>query len=541
MKLIKIIAVALFMTILFSSSASAITWTGLFSDPNGLHYVPEMSVSGLNNENYNGEGLLVCDGTTVKKFYIYDGSGSSSTIIYNASTNFDDVLLLPDGDCLVTLGTVIYLVDTSSDSLIDFGAELGTSKITTIYTGGSTIGKLAWTPEGYIYFSYTNSNVLYRTIAPKWVVEQVGSMGTWYYTGHIAGYSDNNHVFIAGRYGGAGDSNMNCKIVNVNSGSIVATIAGNNGFRALAAFATNDNKVYFDDSGANYIYYIQDASSTRTAYLSLTTDYVDSAVGDDGIIYMCEGSSITTYATIDFAGGAGIAGEEPENLYTKAEVNSDYDTYVNNTDIYVRYEIETEPIAETNVTTWQNEYSFKIEMYSPSDILLGYKLIDGTSFDYAEYLVGGMYIGAGNMTKASSFKFTSTTNWVNGTYVLKLYEVNKITGNRALLDTDTYLVLFESYEGSVTDQPDDSTEPTGDEVTTTTFLHSTTFKAIGLIMLCAGVMFLFGGFAGGIVGSGLGIIAAYGFGFISFAWLIIMILVVVLAIAALFRDVITGK
>lgn len=230
--------------------------------------------------------------------------------------------------------------------------------------------------------------------------------------------------------------------------------------------------------GGTYYYFGFYNGSTMTLNLNVAGKaYTGFAVANSGII------AVTYTDTIEFIDNdispSLLSGHQlykaADIKYDKAEVFTYYNIVHNNTPVNILYNmhIDTDKNkAIGNIDTITDSYNWEIDIIAPDGTKLNtYKIPE--TFN-KKGILSSVYTTSGNI---------ELTPRVNGTYILRLFEIDTDTQEKALLKESTFKVLFESGSagGEITDR---------DNVNiVTNFLQSPYFIALIIIGV---VVFQFG-------------------------------------------------
>ena len=186
-----------------------------------------------------------------------------------------------------------------------------------------------------------------------------------------------------------------------------------------------------------------------TGYYPESTATGNIIVKPNGIICFAATTQdkIVTFGTISGAGGVYSEGEgttPPEITYNAKTINAEYKTYYNQTNVRFLWSlgIDDEFINTYNTVYSEpiyNRYYWRIELFSPDDIFVNSYVIP-VNWKYQKYTLG--IFGSGDYVNAGNVQFNNIVG--NGTYTVKIYELNRITGAKAFLDSDTFEILSQT-------------------------------------------------------------------------------------------------
>lgn len=169
-----------------------------------------------------------------------------------------------------------------------------------------------------------------------------------------------------------------------------------------------------------------------------------------------------TYTSISEAGGIYFeeSGTSPSEIsYNSKTVNAEYETYYNQTTVNFRWALA---IDDDFIDTYNSAYSepiynryyWRIDLFSPNGIFVNSYIIP-SNWKYQSYTLG--IFGSGDYINAGNVGFNNIVG--NGTYTVKLYEINSITGAKAFLDADTFEILDQTNpysNGGITESSGES-------------------------------------------------------------------------------------
>lgn len=229
--------------------------------------------------------------------------------------------------------------------------------------------------------------------------------------------------------------------------------------------------------------------------------------------------------------------------YINKDIDSLYSTYYNNSDITIGYNIKTDYLGYSSTDDndlsdqFINDYSFRIELINPSGISETSKSIDASELKQTTHTITTSFYGIPIITgKAHQYSISGTNifynsnNWINGTWTVKLYEVNANTTTHTLLDSDTLEIMnTQSDTNIIIDNTQDSID--GTQLATNIF-NSPYFYALVIIMSVASTGAYFAQGIGFLGGATIGVFISGGFGLIPM-WLILTLIIVFIVLFAL--------
>ena len=199
-----------------------------------------------------------------------------------------------------------------------------------------------------------------------------------------------------------------------------------------------------------------------TGYYPASYDTGNIIVKPNGIICFAATTQdkIVTFGTISGAGGvySEEEGSTPIEIdYNVGSVYSEYESYYNKSNVNIKWSIA---IDEDYINTWtnthnnpiQDTYKFRIEIFSPLDVFVSSYDIPKTSWKYQSYTLG--LFGNGDYVSSGQVEFSNIRG--NGTWKVKLYEYNTITGAKGFIDSDTFRILDQDNPIGTGTQPIDS-------------------------------------------------------------------------------------
>lgn len=454
----KILLVSFIFLILFSVSANAVSFT--LDDATGIsNPITEDGINIFYTVEYNTYG-------EIHKYDTFQGSYSDG--VYDIPQRVIDVYVYGDYYYYVTLNGIVYKT-TLEDYYLQFDSSQDGNTITLSqpYTSDQYNSNILVDSNGdvflhdgdkSIYFIdsskrtsvlwYTN-NVTMRTIFPTSDGEGIsyttldGDEKQYLITDHTL----NSATLI---YSGTADTyNIGYRLTDgylvgsVTTGGVLVlrqlyenkTLMGNITLGTAIGTGVNAEEIIVYNDGT--ILYTKIDSNALIAYFA-------------------------TFSTLDDIGGfsfySGIDLVTPVNEYAESTISSEHDTYFNNSIIRTNYVIATETLSNSEQEYLKNTFDFKVELFNDDNNVLDSYYIYGNSLmveevsnDILDFFTNPilLIIGEEYLYKSGYKDYFNVNNWGNGTYTLKLYEVNKFTGRKALLNTDIFIIRNESYDGEI--------------------------------------------------------------------------------------------
>jgi hypothetical protein len=293
------------------------------------------------------------------------------------------------------------------------------------------------------------------------------------------------------------------------------------------------NGTYIESAGMSSVYNDNEAKY-GTFYLGQNVQSIAYVGASDTIqVISSDYIGISTYEGI------------PQNEYQEENVASLYDTYYQDQTIQTSYRVATSIMNSTSQEYYKDTYLISVELLDENGTYIDSYYIDGSEFTQYDFtnpqynyfqnilmqLITDEYLYIGGYKN-----FANNGNWIAGNYTLKMYEVNKYSGNKVVLDTDTFEIYnntspYDTSTGTNTDIPDST--PLPDRITT--FLNSGWFFAIAILLACTGIAKRSdGGYSstGLILAIPIGLVIAVAMGYIPVWVLFLMFFVVLFAIMA---------
>lgn len=197
---------------------------------------------------------------------------------------------------------------------------------------------------------------------------------------------------------------------------------------------------------------VNSTSSIGTIYSAATShasgfDIGNLIVKPNGLVCFASPATDKVYTFGTISGSGGVYTEDEgttprEITYNVGSINAEYETYYNMSNVNAKWSIA---IDDDFINTWvnthstpiQDTYTFRIELFSNDDVFVSSYDIPKSSWKYQAYTWG--LFGSGDYISSGSVQFSNIRG--NGTWKFKLYEINKITGAKAFVDSDTFQIL----------------------------------------------------------------------------------------------------
>ncbi|MCC7575122.1 hypothetical protein KO361_06030 [Candidatus Woesearchaeota archaeon] len=239
--------------------------------------------------------------------------------------------------------------------------------------------------------------------------------------------------------------------------SYLAPLSNDNWILGAATYSNTRTQIieYNGTASIGNVYY-------GTGYYPTSTDSGNLIIKPNGIICFAATTQdkIVTFSSISGAGGVYTEeeGSTPVEIdYNVGAVSSEYENYYNMSNVNVKWSIA---IDEDYINTWtnthnkpiQDTYKFRIEIFSPLDVFVSSYDIPKSSWKYQSYTLG--LFGKGDYVTSGQVEFSNIRG--NGTWKVKLYEYNTITGAKGFIDSDTFLILDQDSPIGTGTQPIDS-------------------------------------------------------------------------------------
>jgi hypothetical protein len=223
--------------------------------------------------------------------------------------------------------------------------------------------------------------------------------------------------------------------------------------------------------------------------------------------------------------------------YDETSLSTELDQYYNNTAIDIYWSIEGRTTqGEMTTEEFEQSYRYQIDFINPS------------GFKFNEYRISATKLEAGRGVLSGLIEFSGygtvrleppANNWNNGTYTIRLYEVNRTTSGKALLTQNSYEIVNESSEGGGT-----ISEPPEDKTGADFFadiIGSQYFWAMFIIVIPAVALGSIHGVSGMFIGTGTGVILTYLAGFLPLWVMLVFVMMIAIGMSIIMRDTITSR
>lgn len=375
--------------------------------------------------------VILQDGKTYKmKNYLSTKEFSD----YSFSGDNRDAYYLGDFSTSTTMQTMSILVDQAGDIYVSTGGDETLIKIDgTTYTSVTYLSQEA--QNTLITATNMQSRIQYALDANSIVVA----------------YGDTNYDVDVGRITGLNTASKifdNVLLHDTIIWSYIAPLSNGNyiiGFSEYTDLYTN----IIEYNGTTNIGTLYSGSG----YGAATSDGGNIVVKPNGIVLYAApiGDKVITYVTPSGAGGIYFEEEgttPPEITYNAKTVNAEYETYYNQTNVNFKWTlaIDDDFIDTYNIVYSEpiyNRYYWRIELFSPDNIFINSYILP-TNWKYQTYTLG--IFGVGDYINSGNVQFNNIVG--NGTYTVKIYELNRITGAKAFLDSDTFEILAQTNPSS---------------------------------------------------------------------------------------------
>lgn len=221
------------------------------------------------------------------------------------------------------------------------------------------------------------------------------------------------------------------------------------------------------------------------------------------------------------------AAELSYGLSTATPISS---SYYNNSDLDFAVNIATTEMSIVKIQSEFSNYEFLVKLFDNNDAIIETYTIKSSEFKTevaTDGIIGWfdwLLLGDKFVVYSGLAYFDNTNTWDNGTYIIKLYEHNIVTGNLALLDTSSLEILETQFNGSVTTADIDSIDTS---TITDRLLDSPYFFAsiiiLGISLPCAAIA----GGVGLLGGLFISVVLCVGIGIIP-QWTVLLMFVVCL-------------
>ena len=181
------------------------------------------------------------------------------------------------------------------------------------------------------------------------------------------------------------------------------------------------NNVYLYSIGSNIAYNYPDVVVNKDGIVVYTNQYTDK------------------YYTFEIEAGASDFGDSeyvPSAItYDVANINTYYESNYNSTPVDIVYNIKIDMTQQdfTFFSDITDGYSWELDVFNPDNMKVQTYIIPET-FRKTNFLSSVHFI-------TDTVRYTPKTN---GTWLLKLYEKNEQTGERALIAEDSFIVIYET-------------------------------------------------------------------------------------------------
>lgn len=387
----------------------------------------------------------------------FDGSSQEGLLIHNL-TNIVDACELSTGK-LTWLDSNGNVYRKTGTGLLNWDSKEPSDYILLASVSGSTFNSMCVDGEDNIYIAHDTT---------------VTILSAPYYTSSLYYDCSYNALSVHPHPDGilvsdSGSSTAYAKYVKLITGSetaetIYTRAASGVTYPIYDLAATSNGDVYFrtDATGLSRLNYSDSYS------MCLVTNVIHQNaqglnIDNNGIIATGYLNSLYEYSTVDLIGGfffTPVGSGIPELSYGLSDVTPISTNYYNNSDLDFTVNIVTEELSVYEIQTVFPDYEFLIKLFDNNNVIVETKIIKSSSFSAetaTEGIIGWfdwLLLGDKFATYAETSYFANTNNWENGTYTLKLYEHNLISGNLAVLDTDTLEVLQTQFTGSVSTNTD---------------------------------------------------------------------------------------
>jgi len=536
-----------FFFLMLANPVSAIVYESMFDDPIGLGV-------------YEYETILVSEGTSPSeiRYFYTDGSGSGETRITDIPAYAEDATIGADGDIFFVLsdGRVYRFFGTAG--IVSFVDDYNTSFQLLGDVDTSTTDRSIFVDGDNHVYTNTGTSV-YKFTYPSLSGSILYDFG--YYVQSIAGHPDG---LLVGGFSVTG--NIPYIKIGVYSNGAVDSIlskstkigdyygSGSPSAEQFGLYSTDNGDVYFSyystywstygtpqfmpTSRFGWLNYSGSWGETVLTLVSPDDIYIDGA----GIIYAAFSSddTIKTYPTIGLQGGysfyyyVGATGAQ-QLEYDTSTVNSVYAVYANDSIVEIAYNIDID-VSETSYSdpfgigqyggavAVLEDFYWEIDLLNPSGMKIeDVSITNAIADDYGLFDYHVVVTGA---------KQLQSSLWENGTWTVNLYEKDRTTGLRSLLDTDTYVIVDNATSTYVTDVTPD-VDPTLNPIDRiNALLASNAFIGVLVMIACMGAFGRIGGTVGLVLGTVAGVSLASMLGYVPMWFVFVM----VLALAVVFTS-----
>lgn len=473
----------------------------------------ELKIYGFDNiqsVGYDGVNIYWGDGN---KLYMYNGG-----FLLNGSYHNQGI-----GEDYLQLATVTY---TITDIYID------------------SEGGIYFTDSDLTYSTPHTQSYIYKCVPPTYAITEIYHRTSGDIQNDIQISNNMTNLIIiesyAQTYGGDGKEQPIIRIFNSDY-SVLKDITFTPAYkfqRCPGLYSTINNDIYFVSSGNGAEYNVLHRLNFSNNYeistiANLVYEPTGMLIDSNGIIYISfTDGYIRNYLTVDMVGGYSTflasTGLAPSSLtYDISTINSMYDTYFNNSNIVISYNIETELLSNDNEDLFNNYMRFRI------DLLHGTTPINTEYIETVEFSVSLGYLNIYTLdvehrySKDGTITYTPSPNWDNGEYTVKLYEITNDTISQ--IDADTYTVLETQSNVSIT-----TTEytPSGDVSEITNKLMSSNLFYAGIIIMAFTTIGAVYGSIGAAIGGFVGTVISYGVDLIP-EWVVLAIVILLIVVGAI--------
>lgn len=523
--------------------------------------------------DYENSRIIYVDSTNgeVRAFYpeFPTSQASTSVMIDNVST-MKAIHLTSDGNILLggTDNNIYYVEDFSG--IIDFSdSQDKADYFTDICLMPADIYDISTDGNDNIYCSDIG-NKIYQIKQPYYMITQLNNLPT-VSTSYIKGIDiepSPEKLLLATYYstGGYFLPTINPYIVDTQTTeSYIYRAVGKGpipvGDSPRIIYLNNGDiliyYIYYNGSGHSQdLYYLNSSDSYSETLLLRVSDssswkgcFKDMVVDENGLIYLGDdtggfiavdaGGVIESYPytyTMSLGGGSSLSSTFD---YINKDVDSIYNTYYNNSNLEISYNIKTDLLIYNSATEgdlatdFKENYKFRIDLLNPDGINeQSYNIYTSQMTEETQIIEEGLFTL--NYYKQYSIsgntKFSNNINWNNGTWTIKLYEQNTNTSASTLLSSDTFSIINEQSDSNII--IDNEPDNTNGIVIAETIFNSPYFYALLIIMAVAGTGALFAGGIGFLGGATIGVFVSGGFGLIPM-WLILTLIIVFIVLFAL--------
>lgn len=442
----------LFLVILFFFILPVNAVTISIEQPAGLSFYVAPS-----NVNYNPSDVAICNDLYNISVYNADYSYTSGQLIYvgQRSTYLIDCVFSEQYIYLSHADGSIYRIP-NRDGIIYWSSLKDTEKQLLITVG--TYPKMTIGNDGNLYIA--SGSGIHKIDLESLTVTTGSDIGQ-----HTSVNFDKNYMYNGVSYV-VGVTNNDFSYLKFNTLTDYKQVIYNtttnygSGTRSIMAFIPLTNGKYFTyvfsstNQAAAYTGSYHSADTVISAVNSeVSALYNDAIVTSDGIAIISSfgDDKVDTYFIGAGAYNFGAVGDSttpPEITYNAKSVNAEYETYYNQTNVNFMWSLAIDDdFIDTYNSVYSdpiyNRYYWRIELFSPDNIFINSYIIP-TNWKYQSYTLG--IFGAGDYINSGNVQFNNIVG--NGTYTVKIYELNRITGAKAFLDSDTFEILAQTNPSS---------------------------------------------------------------------------------------------